>query len=1264
MRKAISAIIAITMLFCANIVFSASAVEKTDDTGGLNDIEYLSETANQPAFPEAEGAGKYTRGARNAESVEVYHVTNLNKTGEGSFADALSKEGRIIVFDVGGTIYLDGGLKVKGNTTILGQTAPGDGITLAGGDLQINGDNIIVRYLRIRPSDVNGGEADALGGRYVDNVILDHCSVSWSVDEGLTLYGGVLEDGELSKNITMQYCLGAESLRMSNHHKGAHGYGAIWGGDLSTYHHNLLAHNDSRNPRICGQTTSEIINNVIYNWGGKSAYGAEGHSGSLKYQQPANTNWENNYYKYGPSTSKGAKYRIFEVSPTKDCSTGKQTTDPALISNFYFNGNYTYGYPDVTSDNLKGILDIKNGNMLNSPVSMLNSDGTDYRMTVDETAEEAYEEVLKNVGVTLPKRDSIDARIVDDVRNGTGRIINRHVEVGGFIDTETVARVFEIPTEWLIANGLENMAENDIIENGIWKGYTLIEAYVNDWTAKQSSPTNPHITVTSPVVSTTANTNTGTSADENWHVMKDIDKLAYTATVTPEIGTIITKVEILDGENVIKTYTVSSSEELISGENGVYTLDDNDIVLEAGTHFVMSRAYNDKGESTTSPTSIVYVNSTKGTGEYTHKQIGITKYDGLGSSSIDENGVVTIGGSGKISGTDDRFDYMYKPVTGDFDYIARIVDIPKSDNNVLSGVMLRETLDTSSKMAMLADGWLKGGENIRVIQRNKKSGSATFGYMNDSSGVPIANEGREGGYETTNYPLPKYMKVSRKGNDITLAVSNSGIDWTDNSRQPYTIKMTDLADTVYIGFAVDSASGQANRDYYTMAQFDSVIQSVATGACNTNINWSLYDDGELVISGSGESEDYDSAENVPWYEYKDDITSVNLPVTVTKIGANMFNGLSNIRNIKISSAVTKIGDNAFANCGSDLVICCDRDSAAYNYAKENGIKFSLSSQEYIFDLSADRGKNVELSNTTGEVVLNVLNKLTYRDNTQSYEGKPGELLSFTFDEDGSYKDTVLAFHLLRPDRAKAAVEIYNSADLTTPLDTVTAVGDGTNPIKLTFDAAGGNTYVAKVTSDSTSFFLVNAVSVISSGMLKAALAQDKSALKTAIDDADKYNSDEYTPDSFEILTAAILAAERVYNDNAATQIEVNNAVKGIETAIAGLVENETKPTEIPIETGVLELSVCEVNTDGDNSAATILVSNGKSEDISGMLIVCVKSSFGRVKYFTSVLTDAAANKVTTKDVIIKDYESSSDKIEVYYWNNIDNIMPLCNRGTF
>lgn len=283
--------------------------------------------AQAPAFPGAEGHGRYTTGGRGGK---VIHVTNLNDSGEGSLREAVSgNDKKIVVFDVGGVIELERNLNIGGNTTILGQTAPGQGITLRYYTIEYNGDNIIVRFVRFRRGqerDVNDG-ADATWTRHHRNIMLDHCSFSWSIDEVASFYD--------NRDFTMQWCTVAEALNNAGHNKGAHGYGGIWGGKGASFHHNFLAHLNNRSPRFNGARYAwdgydqdeydntvmaervDFRNCLIYNWGTGGCYGGPG--GGF-------VNMVNNYYKAGPGTSH--KDRVTECSTASSGnSEGRRRTD-------------------------------------------------------------------------------------------------------------------------------------------------------------------------------------------------------------------------------------------------------------------------------------------------------------------------------------------------------------------------------------------------------------------------------------------------------------------------------------------------------------------------------------------------------------------------------------------------------------------------------------------------------------------------------------------------------------------------------------------------------------------------------------------------------------------------------------------------------------------------------------------------------------------------------------------------------------------------
>ncbi len=757
----------------------------------------------QLAFPGAEGGGKFSPGARgvleNDKAIEVYHVTNLNNSGKNSFPDAISKEGRIIVFDVSGIIELEGTLKItKNNLTILGQTAPGDGITISGGDIVLddNVKNVIIRYIRVRPTDKKSGEPDGMGGRFNSNIIFDHCSVSWCVDELLTLYAGSSEEGVQGSSLTIQNTIGSESLKMSNHIKGAHGYGAILGGTNASYLYNLLAHHDSRSPRMDRELQkTEFSNNVIYNWGQtNSAYGAEPYSYNAKTYNPSYLNWIGNYYKYGPSTRENLRYRVFDISAPKNV--GDE------MSKFYFHDNYVNGV---------GIInDYKNNTYINnySKAELLTEklDMGDCSFNA-MSAEEAYNYVLDNVGATLPKRDAIDARIINDVKNGSGRIINNADEVGGFIPISEEHRTFEISEEWLNENGFGSMNETSVINGGKFDGYTVIEAYINDWTEEQSKiiPTNPNIIVQSPAISSLNNSIEGLDVNNGeWTVVNENEYLKYQATAFAVGESEVIKMELYDKNKLLDSF------------NG--NIIDKDILLEPGNHFLTCRAYNTKGEQTQSTSSLVYVKSVASPGSYLFTEIRENNYKGgytgKGGASIDEKtGVYTICGSGRITKKEnDNCGFMYKPVSGDFDLIVRTEEIPKFENQQVSGLMVRTGLDSKACMAMIGDGWWKNGENVHIFSRTANGAVLKESYFKDISGKDCDNN-------NVSYIVPRYMRIQRNGNSITLSVSNGGKVWDDNERQPVIINYENLPDTMYVGLAIDSAFGVSSKEYFASAKF-------------------------------------------------------------------------------------------------------------------------------------------------------------------------------------------------------------------------------------------------------------------------------------------------------------------------------------------------------------------------------------------------------------------------------------------------------------
>lgn len=350
--------------------------------------------AQQLAFPGAEGFGKYTTGGRGGK---VMIVTNLNDHGPGSLREAVEAEGaRIVVFEVDGDIHLETPLRITNdNITIAGQSAPGDGICLCDSPLSIGASNVIVRYIRCRLGDRFTEDNDAVtGGNYGQkNVILDHISASWSIDECFSIYK--------TENLTVQWCMIACSLRKSKHTKGEHGFGGIWGGLNATFHHNLLAHHSSRNPRFSsveGTKNVDYRNNVVYNWGFKAAYGG-GRYGEI--------NFRDNYYKAGPGTTDPS--RILDVS---DDGT----------SRYYVAGNYVEGQPEVTADNRLGVGG-------KNPKEAVVDKMWPAMEIQTQAPEQLMDAVLKGAGCSL-RRDSFDKAVAEQVRKGTAPWGNN-----GFVNT-------------------------------------------------------------------------------------------------------------------------------------------------------------------------------------------------------------------------------------------------------------------------------------------------------------------------------------------------------------------------------------------------------------------------------------------------------------------------------------------------------------------------------------------------------------------------------------------------------------------------------------------------------------------------------------------------------------------------------------------------------------------------------------------------------------------------------------------------------------
>ena len=466
-------------------------------------------SAKLVAFPGAVGGGKYATGGRGGE---VYHVTNLNDSGEGSFRDAVSKSNRIVVFDVSGTIELKSAVSCVNNVTIAGQTAPGGaGITLKNYKMAFGGDNIICRYLSSRPGPYNATSSgnDAWGGSKGANCIVDHCSIGWASDEQWGLYSN-------NSNYTVQYSVIGPANSWGGHDKGIHGFGIMMGNSNLTYDHNLIIHNVSRNFRgkVPGTGVADFTNNVIYDWGYQTAYGTIGH-----------LNYVNNTLKAGNSTTGG--YHWMNVDSTTKpenfkvyCSGNQLINKDGSLNGITFNN-----WDGVTVKDGIGIT--KNDLYSASPFS-INSDGENVSTAQTcESAAASYEHVVSFAGngIAPDKRTAIDQQCAYETKTGTGSCSGTAAYDGSVSDLNKYSIkcgvTYSYPSavltkdrvdtdndgmadDWELDRGLDPNNPTDYNGDYCGEGYMNIEYYINDLTVDsfpegvvQLSPTD--ITPVEPV---------------------------------------------------------------------------------------------------------------------------------------------------------------------------------------------------------------------------------------------------------------------------------------------------------------------------------------------------------------------------------------------------------------------------------------------------------------------------------------------------------------------------------------------------------------------------------------------------------------------------------------------------------------------------------------------------------------------------------------------------------------------------------------------
>jgi len=450
------------------------------------------------AFPGAEGGGRYSFGGRGGK---VYVVTNLNDDGPGSLRWACEQGGaRTVVFNVAGIIRLQTPLIIRAPyITIAGQSAPGDGVCVAGESVWINTHDVVIRYMRFRRGETNVGRRDdAIGGNPVGNIIIDHVSASWGLDENMSMYRhmyndstGIPEQKLGTVNITIQNSIFGESLDTWNH-----AFGSTLGGENCSFMRNLWANNAGRNPSIGWNGIFNFVNNVVFNWVHRSIDGGD---------YRASYNIINNYFKPGPATPKdnNVGHRILKPE------SGRSKLKYHVYGRSYVAGNIMEGYPEITRDNWNGGVQVEEQRNTGeyTPYIKVSKPLPMPQLTV-MGAKESFDYVLANAGATLPRRDAVDARITEQVRTGTIKvtpgvklpetqfkhrrlpidsykigIITDVSQVGGYPDYKGTPYKDSdndgMPDSWEIKMGLNPNSAADASLDKNKNGYTNIEEYLN-----------------------------------------------------------------------------------------------------------------------------------------------------------------------------------------------------------------------------------------------------------------------------------------------------------------------------------------------------------------------------------------------------------------------------------------------------------------------------------------------------------------------------------------------------------------------------------------------------------------------------------------------------------------------------------------------------------------------------------------------------------------------------------------------------------------
>lgn len=809
------------------------AFNQAEPTSYLTPYKTFTSTFTTPAevektiaFPTVEGGGKYSQGGRGGD---VYTVTNLTDSvtnpEPGSLRYGLQNRAktatgelvpRTIVFAVGGTIHVDPTasksarrLNIGSNLTIAGQTAPGEGITVAGSSIKIDGEDIIVRYMRFRLGDGYDQDAASASGK---NVVIDHCSFGWGVDETFSAKELI--------NSSVQYSIISSGLAMVNKNginntdaevasgesEAKHGMGSILNGYETSFTHNLWAHNGTRNPRFEGSfsynnTTytnkMDFSNNVIYNWGHNSSYGGD--------RGAASVNFTNNYYKPGPNTL--AKV----ASQFMDCDVS--SSYGGVKSTYYIDGNYMYNNSEVTADNTLGFRDL---------ATAANTSSTIFEMAqpyTAESAQEAYNNVVASAGASYI-RDAHDNRLISEVENGLGSFINSQTEAGGYDSDVYTSTLVDtdgdgMPDDWETTYGLNpnDSSDSSIIvsdEASPFKGYSNLEVYLNDITGDWNGQ----------VITNGYNPNYGRLYISEVGTTNEID--LGTDNVNLELGK---SYEV----NYQKTADIKNINVYLNDTKFDTTASGGAIIVtptEVGSYNLNIKFIGEDNKECFAPATPITVvwNNTLGVNMdgFTASEIGATKQAGSVSYN-NTTGEMMLQGAGLIGYTastsaqgDDSFFYNYKPYTGNVEITARVDNLSKIDYFQKAGVMIRGSLEANSEFYMSAVTYLKGED----FEGAKDVSGNAIGARNVKTYARLANGGLIAYGKQLTVPIKRidleqnqaYVKVKKVGQTVTTYSSVGGEVWYELNS--YT---TTLPETFYIGFATDAIQDTCSLVKYNKA---------------------------------------------------------------------------------------------------------------------------------------------------------------------------------------------------------------------------------------------------------------------------------------------------------------------------------------------------------------------------------------------------------------------------------------------------------------